>query len=323
MTTRWILCLDGGGVRGLYTSLVLEEIERIIGQPIHEKFDMIMGTSVGGMISLCLAQGNNKVSNLFSDDNLNKIFHKTWWDKIAPIRTEPIYDGQGKTEVIEQNLSIKKFGDMATNVAVIAYSLNQSKTRVFRSWNDEDKDLNTVDLANATSSAPTYFPATVINDEIYIDGGISANSPALIALREGYRLWGHEADIRILSIGTGYKRRHDYGPEVKNWGMTEWLLKGNLISLIMDGPVDVMWTTCRDMLPPGHFLRLNGPISKECLDDTSSNFLRSLRECAHETLVNEERSIKEFFVKPPLQTTDGLISQRMIARRLIKDVYQG
>jgi len=297
--TYWILALDGGGIRGLFTSMILTKIQGLMGKPLHRQFDMFVGTSIGGLISLTLAQAHRKdvkqnLISLFSQKNMHRIFDVSLWDEIMPVQFKPKYDGKGKREVIGEHLYVETLGELCGKTAVVTYNIEKEKTRVFRSWADEDSKVNLLSVGDATSAAPIYFPAVNVSGEWYIDGGIAANNPCLVALREGMKLWGHDADIRVLSIGTGQAGVKRIGKEAKDWGAVEWVLKGQIIDKAMDAPRDVMWKCCRDILPEGRFLRVNGIVPEEAMDDTTPEFRDALEKCARRVFEENKHTIQMF-----------------------------
>jgi patatin-like phospholipase/acyl hydrolase len=101
------------------------------------------------------------------------------------------------------------------------------KKKIFRSWDNFDKLLSPSKIGNSTSAAPTYFPCVKIKDSLYIDSGVFANNPCLIALQEAHKLWGKDADIRILSIVSGHQRVNKInGDFAENWGTPQLLYNG-------------------------------------------------------------------------------------------------
>jgi len=284
----WVLSIDGGGVRGLFSSILITKIEKLLKISSNKLYDLITGVSVGGIIALSIGQEYNIPTNLkknlisiFNKNNVDRIFDKSYWDKILPVQTQPKYDGVGKKKVIDEHTFIKKFGDVSTNVSILAYDIKKEDPRIFRSWEEKDKELDPAQIADATSAAPTYFPCTQVNSTWYCDGGVFANNPCLIALQDAQKIWGKNADIRIISIGAGHDKKSSIdGNEAKNWGAPRWLCNG-LIDILMDAPIDTMCDYCNFALPQGHFIRINGVLPKVELDDTSDNYRKSLEDCAN------------------------------------------
>lgn len=211
-----ILCLSGGGYLGLYSAAVVAALEDHIGHPISESFDLIAGTSVGGIIAIGLGAGATAASirdafvengpKIFSDrPPATGVGEKA---ELARSALSARYSQGPLRDTIEQfldpNLTI---GDLLTRVMVPAVNLTKGQPQVFKTAHHRtfvrDWRLRAVDVALATSAAPTYFPIHRIGGEMFADGGLYANSPDELALHEAeYFLEQKRADIRILSIGT-------------------------------------------------------------------------------------------------------------------------
>lgn len=291
--TYWVLSLDGGGVRGLYSSVILENIQKEFKIDISKHFDLIVGSSIGGLIGMYIAQGSNNPSVLFNNRNLTTIFNKSFWDKITPFQFKPKYDGIGKKKIIKENIIIKKLGDVKTKLALISYNITQQKHKIFKSW--QDKDVCSILACEATSAAPLYFPSVSIDDCHYIDGGIVANNPSLIAYQEAQILFGKDADIRILSIGSGDGTNKIDGKKSEKYGGPQWICNG-ILEIIMDAPLDLMSDYCRQILPENAYLRLDAKINNEKLDDTSDEYSKYLFKKAIETFNANKKCIKKFFI---------------------------
>jgi len=210
-----ILSLSGGGYRGLYTAKVLQSLEHKYGAPLANHFDLISGTSIGGILALliaCEVPTNEIVSlmydkpkKIFSRRLLNKIFI---FRAIGDIVTCPYQSTELKNELSSENLLGRNtMGDLKHNVIIPAVNFSKGGLRIFRTkhhaHSETDAQISLVDIALATSAAPTYFPAHVINNEVYVDGGIMMNSPGQAAHHEALHYLGQcDEDISILSIST-------------------------------------------------------------------------------------------------------------------------
>lgn len=219
-----ILSLNGGGARGLFTINVLAEIERIIGEQtgkpnvkIGEYFDLITGTSIGGILALGLASGKSarELEAVFRV-RAPLIFPQIGWLRNkwrtafgAKYSSKPLFDAVASmigTEVT--------FGDLTRRVMIPAVNLSTGKPQFFKTPHNPDFNrdarLKLIDAAMATSAAPTYFLphhcATL--DAYFADGGLVANNPSFIGLHEVFRDMTCDfpdatvADVKILNIGT-------------------------------------------------------------------------------------------------------------------------
>lgn len=212
-----ILSLSGGGYRGLYTIAVLTEPEQHIRKPVLSCFDLVAGTSVGGIIALGLAAGRQpyEIKEAF-EKNGARIFS----DRPAPtsrlgryrnyLRSalKPKYDGVALREIISDLAGEETLlGELACPVIVPSVNLTTGRPQVFKTPHhrnfQRDYRLKVVDVAMATSAAPTYFPVAQIGDELFADGGLYANSPDLMAIHEAEHFFETPTqDIHLLSIGT-------------------------------------------------------------------------------------------------------------------------
>jgi uncharacterized protein len=232
-----ILALSGGGYLGLYSAAVLAELERQNGCRAVDMFDMIAGTSIGGIIALGLAIGRpaSEIRDAFIEDGAS-IFGerpppRSWLgkaDRFASSFRRPGYSAAPLKATIERIVGLDtKMHDLKRPTVIPAVNLTKGGPKVFKTGHSErfvlDWRLPVVDVALATSAAPTYFPAHRIGDEIYADGGMFANSPDMIALHEAEQFLGIDrSELRILSIGTtttcfAMSHRTDIAMGIWNW----------------------------------------------------------------------------------------------------------
>lgn len=168
---RKILSIDGGGVRGLIPAMVLTEIERRTNQPISESFDLIAGTSTGGILALGLSKADENGKPEFSAEALSEIYkingknifpQGTWSSAARHLWigfgiSEAIYSHRGLEELLKD-----KFGDMTLDNAlckllISTYDIVDGEPVFFKSWDDDHKPVTMWDAGRATSAAPTYF----------------------------------------------------------------------------------------------------------------------------------------------------------------------
>ncbi|WP_280529919.1 CBASS cGAMP-activated phospholipase [Methylobacterium bullatum] len=266
-----ILCLSGGGYMGLYTASVLARIEKQTGRRIADSFDLIAGTSVGGIIALGLSMGRTagEIEQAFIDDG----------DKIFPAKRPPVgwlrsslqvlagvacsrHDPAPLRAVIEKIVGIDaKMSGLLTPTVVTAVNLTKGKPRVFKTGHHRDytRDwtLDVADVALATSAAPTYFPIHCIDDELYADGGMFANSPDMVALHEAeHFLKKDRSEIRILSVGTttaAFAFSASTKLRLGSWG---WM-QDQRLPTVMIGSQQAMTNDMLSHMLPGAYLRID------------------------------------------------------------------
>lgn len=210
-----ILSLTGGGYRGLYTAKVLESLEQKYGAPLASHFDLISGTSIGGILALLLACEVPTVELVkLMKDEPKKIFTRRLLHRLFVFKSfgnlfmcPYTSSGLQKKLSADNLMSNKTMGDLKHKTIIPAVNFSKGGLRVFRTTHHPHSEIDAkiplVDIALATSAAPTYFPAHVINDEIFVDGGIMVNSPALIAHHEAvHYLNQSDENISMLSIST-------------------------------------------------------------------------------------------------------------------------
>ncbi len=239
-----ILALSGGGYMGLFSAVVLAEMEKQVGEPIARRFDLIAGTSIGGIIALGLAaeipaekivsEFAARGTKIFSDRPRPRGIVAVARD-IRRFAWKPKYDAIELRAAVHSILEDRLLGDATHRVLVPAVNMTKGSIQMFKTPHHQnfirDHRLKMTDIALATSAAPTYFPLAEIEDSLFVDGGIFANAPDLCALHEATYFLGAEKDeVRILSIGTTtskFSLAHAIGGEL---GATQWLVGGRLWS---------------------------------------------------------------------------------------------
>lgn len=222
-----ILALSGGGYRGLYTAKIIADIESEIDAPIGTRFDLITGTSIGGILALALALEipAQRIVDLFVDHG-EEIFKKRWSlgrYLRAPYSPEPL-----RRLLASKTL----FGELylgSCKHPVIVPSVNYStgapvmfKTSHHADFK-RDHRFRIVDVAMATSAAPAYFPRHVFNNCQYVDGGLFANAPGLLGLHEAKTFFlRNNQDIRLLSVGTMSSRYTVDPSRNRDGGVLDW-----------------------------------------------------------------------------------------------------
>ncbi|XWS29867.1 hypothetical protein CRYUN_Cryun24cG0067000 [Craigia yunnanensis] len=205
-----ILSIDGGGVRGIIPGVILakleSELQKLDGNDVRlaDYFDVITGTSTGGLITAMLAAPNENGRPLFSAKDIVPFYLKNgpeifpqisgilaWAAKLSKVLTGPRYDGKYLYKLIRDILGNTKLHQTLTSVAIPTFDINKLQPTIFSTSQvpiNPDIDALLSDICIATSAAPTYFPSYYFknNEEEFnlIDGGIAANNPTLVAISE-------------------------------------------------------------------------------------------------------------------------------------------
>lgn len=263
-----ILSIDGGGIRGLIPAKVLMELERELqkvepGKKLYEHFDLICGTSTGGILAIAIALGI-PASELvdFYKVHAKMIFPK-WYLKVVPRKARAfitsIYSNKALRKQLEQVYTKGNGGkapllnDLKTNVCIPSFNGNEGQINVFKTRHHSeymrDYKLPAHEVALASASAPVYFPphSFSFSNELgrgrninMIDGGIFANNPSLIGILEATEKLGQQfSDISLLSLGTG-KGRHIIKSGWKPKDIWYWLLPNpRLLDIILDSQAQI------------------------------------------------------------------------------------
>ena len=214
---RRILSIDGGGILGTFPAAFLASLEASLEQPIGDYFDLIVGTSTGGIIALGLGMGlsANEVLQIYEKDGA-KIFghHSNKLVNFALNKTRFIrwlYRRKYSTENLQNTLlnyfEGRKLGESKYRLAIPAWNPSSRSVYIYKTAHHErlttDYKSPTIDAALATSAAPTYFQQYLTKEGVgLIDGGIWANNPIAVAVTEAIGLLQWSAsDLHILSLG--------------------------------------------------------------------------------------------------------------------------
>lgn len=275
-----ILALSGGGFRGLYSARILEHLEKEAGKPLASCFDLMAGTSIGGIIALALSLEvpAAEIVRAFKEDG-GTIFSRRpkprgiwkwidlrrfiWWSK---------YSDEGLKKTITRILgSDRRLGDAKHPIIIPSVNLTTGSTQFFKTSHHplfvRDYEEDMLEVALATSAAPGFFPLARVGSSHFADGGLYVNSPDLVALHEAeHFLKIDRSRIRVLSVGTITSRfsfSHTIG---RNLGWLNWAIGERLLSVIMSCQQQRDRIMMEHMLEE-HYFRIDGEQSKEQEED--------------------------------------------------------
>jgi patatin-like phospholipase/acyl hydrolase len=327
---KYLLSLDGGGVKGVIALQVLSMIEKTYDIKISNCFDMFAGTSTGGLIACLMAYRGMSIDEIFDKaytvNNLRTIMSSTIYSRwFSNLQFWPKYSDKGKLEVItrcicgdddiigqpttevaqkeEEEVVKHTIFDVKKSLLVTSYDPQYKKPIFFRNYFDNTYNYRLVDICNSTSAAPTYFPAaSVLNlttneTKWFVDGGLCANNPVNMAYLDMKRLYPDEK-IKVLSVGTGIYKSN-YGPSDKNIGGVEWLVYDNIISILLDGN-QVMSHLCAKNNAEENgdeYLRINDfiTIASTKMDDTSDTNYENMKKEGMLWWNNNKSKLDAFF----------------------------
>ncbi|XP_038714685.1 patatin-like protein 2 isoform X1 [Tripterygium wilfordii] len=212
-----VLSIDGGGIRGIIPGVILafleSELQRLDGEDarLADYFDVISGTSTGGLVTAMLTAPNENNRPLFAAkdikdfylDHCPKIFPQDGVPfgsagKLVKSLSGPKYDGKYLHKLVKEKLGDIKLHQTLTNVVIPTFDIKRLQPTIFSSYmvkNNSNplKDACLSDICIATSAAPTYLPSYYFKTQDsnggereynLVDGGVAANNPALVAISE-------------------------------------------------------------------------------------------------------------------------------------------
>lgn len=299
--SKLILSLDGGGIRGAASTQFLTHIENKLksdhGKGLRDCVDFYAGTSTGSIIALALATTDmamSEINKLYSYQNAKTLFSENrGWFEIDGINA-PKYEADGKSGVLKQKLGAAKLSSVPRNKHVLAvtYSIERRKPEVIKTTNAIHRKLTSWQVADASSAAPTYFPTKEVamngvEDAFWlVDGGVTANNPTMCVIAEAVKIWPNESiqDLRVLSVGTGYRTRKLNGPASQKWGALQWFTKGQILDVLTDERV--VSYQAYTILTSGNYIRVNAEMKEQpglanppddAMDDISQSNIRKLK----------------------------------------------
>ena len=238
-----VLSLAGGGFLGLYTAVVLEALEARAGEPLARRFDLLAGTSIGGLLGLALAYEipMARLVRLFTEHG-SAVFSSRALPSGALSRLldlsrsvlGPKYSGEALREALQAEIGDKRLADALHRVVVPAVDVGLCQTKVFKTphapASQGDGRLRAVDVAMAACAAPAYFPSVRIGRHIYADGGLFAVAPDQVALHELEHFMGVDPGrVSMLSIGTATAHYRPAEGVRDDTGAVGWLSDGRLV----------------------------------------------------------------------------------------------
>ncbi|AYV82946.1 MAG: hypothetical protein Hyperionvirus3_92 [Hyperionvirus sp.] len=267
--TLKILSIDGGGIKGIYSLYVLKRIEEQLcgpGETLSDYFDMICGTSTGGIIALAISirrpikdiieMYESNASTIFpNNENSYSLTKKLMgvYRSLAALWSYK-YDNQALTKHIDAFFEKRTMKDANNLLCITSFQLETNNNRVFKyPFNDKmirDGKILMRDAALATSAAPTYLPPHYI-DELsghFVDGGVWANDPSLVGITDALTDFiGNDkkyAKYDLLSIGNIVVRSESMKNMKSYWGGKN-LLK--LPTLFMDSNKNSTQHYCKSL----------------------------------------------------------------------------
>jgi hypothetical protein len=205
---RRILTIDGGGIKGVFPAAFLATIEEELGRPVAEHFDLIAGTSTGGIIALALGLGMaaREVLDLYLDTG-HQIFPRRRLPRPLHGLLRARYSNAPLRQILQGAFGERRLGDSRARLVIPSMDLAAERVHVYRTSHHpdfvRDYKMKAVEVALATVAAPSYFPIHLSEEGLpYVDGSLWARNPLGMAVIEAIGVLGWPRDeIEVLSVG--------------------------------------------------------------------------------------------------------------------------
>ena len=281
MQSKFVLSLDGGGSHLLIQLSLLACLEEETGISTYEKFDLVAGSSSGGLIA-CLIAGRamsaSKIIQLILEDRLlENMMTGNWMNLILnKLQIYPKYTGDSKSRVLQKALGCLRLSSLDKQLFIPCFNLDRDRLEIFSNYSRKNFLLR--EIADACTAVPSYFPPVQMEDEEWrIDGGVGMNNPALAAYLHAKNIWP-DCDIKVLSIGSGWRSFAFDGNKACTYGGIQWSAKG-IASIILREKMMVNARMTDEILGE-HVLYINHPLKKYGIPghlDSANNPKRQLK----------------------------------------------
>ncbi|HVA93819.1 MAG TPA: patatin-like phospholipase family protein [Candidatus Dormibacteraeota bacterium] len=294
-----VLAIDGGGIRGIIPAVILDEMQSCVGKDLWQAFDLISGTSTGGIIALgigtkCNHKGPYSPGQLVDlyVQNGPAIFQKSF---LTPERelVLPKYSPDSLEATLTQFFQDTELQTALTPLLISSYDLQRQLPFFFKSHRiaaDPSYNWKVAEVARATSAAPTFFPPLHLTkgaeDYALVDGGVFVNNPSMAAYAEARALYPDAAEIVIVSVGTGDRQDQITYAAAKEWGLLGWAKE--IVPVLMDSVSEAVDYELNS-LPGCVYCRLQVPhlqAASSQMDDVTPQNLANLQIVAKEYLVS-------------------------------------
>ncbi|WP_338977070.1 MULTISPECIES: patatin-like phospholipase family protein [unclassified Wolbachia] len=300
---KYILSVDGGGIRGIIPAIILAEIEQRTRKPIAEIFDLMAGTSTGGIVVAGLCKKDQQGNPQYSANDLVELYQEygAYIFKSSFFRRS-ILSWINCAQYPHKNIEFildKYFGDdtlqnTLSNVLLTSYDIHNNRPFFFKSWREDRNFIRLKDALRATTAAPTYFIPKHLKvdqiDRVLVDGGVFANNPAACAYASGKRLFPND-DILLLSIGTGRTDRSIANS--RRFGKIGWIKP--LLHVMFASSLDAV-NYQLDQVIADKYIRIQSQlkIASPDMDNITSKNIKSLQQEAKAMIEDNQELMDKF-----------------------------
>lgn len=257
-----ILALDGGGLKGIFSAAILAALEVDHGRKIIDCFDLITGTSTGGLIALGLGLGISPAELVGFYTGLGPgVFGGRRRLRSVRHLFRPKYGAKRLHHALVEIFGEHTLADSAKRLVIPAFNLGEASVHIFKTPHHprlkRDWRVTMVDVAMATTAAPTFFRAHRLAQMRLIDGGVWANNPTIVGVAEAVSMLGVSLDaIRVFSVGTTTDLKH-HTRRLDTGGILPWATKGSILDVVLGGQSIGSDNLAHHLLGKDRVLRLN------------------------------------------------------------------
>ena len=301
-----ILSIDGGGIRGIIPATFLIELEKRTGKPICELFDLIAGTSTGGILAtaLTLPDEYGKPKHSAEQMCLAYIEHGQTIFQKSPLRSmatlgglaKPKYTSLGIDSMLEQFLGNKRLHTTLTEILVTAYDLSTStpwffKTSYAKNHRSPTDNPLLTNVARATTAVPAFFQPLMMEGHCMVDGGVFAGNPAVCAYAQARNMYPQESNFLVVSLGTGVVVHNRLCSKINNWGIAEWAMP--ISSVVLNSSSATVDYQMRALVGNDNYIRFQVQLDEDTakMDNASEKNMKRLVALANEAVSQESEAI--------------------------------
>lgn len=307
-----VLSIDGGGVRGVIPARELEWLEKKTHKRIADLFDLVIGTSTGGIGALALTVPISKgsttpkftaaqVVDLYKTKAAQVFPQPSWWQRPFSLiwdveRAE--YNPDGLMSVVKEYCGDTLLRDALTEVIIPSQEITESRPWYFQRsiarLDPSFSSLKMIDVIRSGTAAPTYFPPNPMTFNsvpyAFVDGGVCVNTPSVSAFTEAKNLFQTE-DCLVVSLGTGVCTQKIPYDGSTNWGLAKWAPR--IVNLLMQSQSELAHKQMQTLMPEvgskQSYFRFQAEIKQKnvAMDNASPENMLELEEIADEVIEDQ------------------------------------
>ncbi|MCM1001793.1 patatin-like phospholipase family protein [Wolbachia pipientis] len=302
---KYILSVDGGGIRGIIPAIILAEIEKRTRRTIAEIFNLMAETSTGGIVVAGLCKKDKQGNPQYSANDLVELYQKygSYIFKSSFFRRSILswfnctqYPHKNIEYVLHKYFGNDVFKNTLSNVLITSYDIHNNCPFFFKSWKEDRNFIKLRDVLRAATAAPTYFAPKYLKinhkEMVLVDGGVFANNPAACAYASGKRLFPND-DILLLSVGTGRTDRSIEYANSKRFGKIGWIKP--LIHVMFSSSLDAVNYQLNQVIAD-KYIRIQSQlkIASPDMDNITSKNIKSLQQEANAMIEDNQKAIEKF-----------------------------